>query len=368
MKTTNIILTLCLSFSLTPAFALSPDFYVQWLAKEITPESYQAIMNPSNETLLYNRTGDSRMFDQTTFGPTQAKLASRANIERILRNYLTNANDSVYLTSLYDWNKCKGLRNIIGIKRGTDEAHAGIYILTAHYDSMDRNNVCAPGADDNSSGVTAILEVARVIGLTSTKATVVFIIADCEETGYKMPDGAYMAYGDDFFITNFLVAIPANQQQLNPKLVRAAIGVDMISYNSPAERDCVYLYDAGQGFDALMTDIRQEMRRWSGFAAENILLAGSNNKSDHYPYFRQKGIPSALIIEKGFLTNPNYHTANDSVSIAGYIDYEYAAKITKGVLGYIARHADVTSIEPGIWRLENLINRNPLPVFQMMHE
>ncbi len=359
-KIVSIILTLWLGLAVTPAFALSPDSYVQWLVNEITPDSYRAIMNPSRGTLLYNRTGDSRMLDQVTFCPTQAKLAARANIEKILRNCLTSANDSVYLTSLYDLNQCKGLRNIIGIKRGEDEAHAGIYILTCHYDSMDINHVCAPGADDNSSGVTAILEAARVFGKTSTKATIVFVVADCEEIGNELPGGLHLAYGDDYFITNYFTTTPANRQQINSALVRAAICVDMISYNSPGDHDCVYIYDGGQGFDALTADIRDEMRRWSGFSADNITLAGFSSKSDHYPYFRQKSIPSVLVIEKGFLKNPNKHTANDSVSIPDYIDYKYAAKITRGVVGYIARHSDVTSIEPSIWRIESLFVKKPL--------
>jgi hypothetical protein len=67
------------------------------------------------------------------------------------------------------------------------EARGRVYVLSAHYDSrasdvMDATSP-APGADDDGSGVAAMLEVARVMSRAQLDATVVFIAFAGEEQG-----------------------------------------------------------------------------------------------------------------------------------------------------------------------------------------
>ena len=65
---------------------------------------------------------------------------------------------------------------------------------------------------------------------------------------------------------------------------------------------------------------------------------GHEQRSDHKP-FELAGVDAALVIEYGVWSNPNYHKATDAVETAGYIDYAYATKVTRGVLGYLATAA-----------------------------
>ncbi len=74
--------------------------------------------------------------------------------------------------------------NIVGAISGT-ELNAGAIIVGAHYDSIgtprDSGTVFAPGANDNGSGVAAVLELARIMSASQYKATVMFALFSAEE-------------------------------------------------------------------------------------------------------------------------------------------------------------------------------------------
>lgn len=76
--------------------------------------------------------------------------------------------------------------NIVAVIQGT-EVGAGTLIIGAHYDSvgrpLDSATVDAPGANDNGSGVAAVLELARIMSKTHYKATIMFVLFSAEEVG-----------------------------------------------------------------------------------------------------------------------------------------------------------------------------------------
>ena len=73
-------------------------------------------------------------------------------------------------------------------------------------------------------------------------------------------------------------------------------------------------------------------------AAWPTVNSGASSASDHHP-FELAGVDAALVIEYDVWSNPHYHKATDAVETAGYIDYAYATKVTRGVLGYLATAA-----------------------------
>lgn len=76
--------------------------------------------------------------------------------------------------------------NIVAVIQGT-ELGAGTLIVGAHYDSvgrpLDSGTVDAPGANDNGSGVAAVLELARIMSKSRYKATIMFALFSAEEVG-----------------------------------------------------------------------------------------------------------------------------------------------------------------------------------------
>jgi hypothetical protein len=79
------------------------------------------------------------------------------------------------------------LGNVVATLKGTDPNDDRIFIISGHLDNM-RSNVMdstgdAPGANDDVSGVSAVMECARIMSKTSFPATVIFVAVSGEEQG-----------------------------------------------------------------------------------------------------------------------------------------------------------------------------------------
>jgi Peptidase family M28 len=88
-----------------------------------------------------------------------------------------------------DWAKVHSTgTNIIGVLQGT-EIGGGVIVLSAHYDSINYNfddpNGYAPGANDDASGMAALIEIARIMSQRRHRATVMFIAFSAEEIQRK---------------------------------------------------------------------------------------------------------------------------------------------------------------------------------------
>jgi hypothetical protein len=78
------------------------------------------------------------------------------------------------------------ITNVVATLRGSVTPER-IYVVTGHYDSRASNVLDftsdAPGADDDASGVAAVMEMARVFAGRRTEATIVFAAVAAEEQG-----------------------------------------------------------------------------------------------------------------------------------------------------------------------------------------
>lgn len=73
--------------------------------------------------------------------------------------------------------------NVIARKVGVTTPDI-VYIFSAHYDSTSETpETSAPGADDNASGVAAVLEAARVLASVPLESSVWFVLTAAEEQG-----------------------------------------------------------------------------------------------------------------------------------------------------------------------------------------
>lgn len=94
------------------------------------------------------------------------------------------------------------ITNVVATLKGTQrESEGRIYVVSGHYDSMCTdpvNATCdAPGANDDASGVAAVLEMARVMATRSFDATIVFMAVAGEEQGL---------YGSTYYATQAKLA------------------------------------------------------------------------------------------------------------------------------------------------------------------
>jgi len=91
------------------------------------------------------------------------------------------------------------ITNIVATLRGASSPDR-VYVVTGHYDSRvtDVMNATsdAPGADDDASGVAAVMEMARVFATRPTEATVVFAAVAGEEQGLYGSDHLAQVFKD----------------------------------------------------------------------------------------------------------------------------------------------------------------------------
>lgn len=79
------------------------------------------------------------------------------------------------------------LNNVVATLKGNDPNDDRIFLVSAHLDSRAANNndgeVFAPGANDDASGVAAIMEMVRILSKKAFSGTIVFMAVSGEEHG-----------------------------------------------------------------------------------------------------------------------------------------------------------------------------------------
>ncbi|UCE59028.1 MAG: M28 family peptidase [Phycisphaerales bacterium] len=289
-----IVFPAACAFAMVSPVAASPMGQVA--AAEVSEDSYRYYL----DDMLYTHYGDNR-----GFGP-EHDLA-QANIFTIFASFgLDVALEPVdYNGGTY--------YNVVATQTGTVYPDQE-YIIGAHYDSV--NN---PGADDNASGVALVLEAARVLSQYPSEHTIRYIAFDREEQGLHGSYEYVYAHIDDDIL--------------------GMISADMVAYNDRGG-DTVEVF--GQTASNLHKSAVGDAIGTYGQGL-NYWVGGSSGGSDHVP-FEAAGFEACLLIEEW--GNPNYHTQSDSVDTPNYIDYEFATKITRSVVGFLVDNAGVTTDLP----------------------
>ena len=186
--------------------------------------------------------------------------------------------------------------NIVGVLKGTDLTAKPV-VVSAHYDHVGQQpgGVCL-GADDNASGVSAIIQVAGAYSGLKKKPVrdIIFVAFGAEELGL---------IGSEYFMTNF-----------NKEDIFANINVDMIGRRDTLSKDN-YVYILGTSNNPITHNLHQQANRQTvnlqlDYAYGNEVGSSSMmNRSDHYPFYK-KGIP-VIAFFSGL--HGDYHTPRDTI-------------------------------------------------------
>jgi Zn-dependent M28 family amino/carboxypeptidase len=236
-------------------------------------------------------------------------------------DYITNRFDKIGLKS-YNENykhpfiirnrrneQIKGI-NLIGYIKGKSEK---VIIISAHYDHVGINNSeIFNGADDNASGVAAILASAKYFSENKPKNTLLFIAFDAEEIGLQ---GAY----------SFL-----NNPPLSKELIKLNINLDMVSHNDKSE-----LYAAGTFKTPAIKDIIQHADHQTGISIKfghdqpDMGKDDWTMQSDHGP-FAKENIPFLYF---GVEDHVDYHKPSDDFeNINPNFFYSASTAILKSII------------------------------------
>ncbi len=188
--------------------------------------------------------------------------------------------------------------SLIAEKKGNKKSDQ-VLLIMGHIDSIGE---AFAGADDNASGMAALLEMARILGDFDNEKTIRFFVTNGEETGL-------------IGSTHYARSLERSGEIQN---IKFALNMDMIGFNGTGiveiETDPKYEENA-----RLMGDLA------SKFTSLKTKISLGAWGSDHLP-FLQRGVPSLLTIQDWETKNPCYHQECDKIDL---INFDYVAEITK---------------------------------------
>ena len=271
------------------------------------------------------------------------------------------------------------LGNVVATLKGTDLNDKRIFIISGHLDTrrtdvMDREGD-APGADDDGSGTSAVIECARIMSKHSFPATVIFVAVSGEEQG---------------LLGSTFMANKAKKENWN---VEAVFNNDIIGSNNSNETNIANNTTVrvfSEGIPAFETEknIRKIMslglendsksRELARYVKEigeryvdnlNVVLIYRTDRflrgGDHLPYLKN-GYTAVRITEM----NENFTRQHQDIrtvngihygDLPEHIDYEYLRKNTAMNLSNLANLAKSPAVPAAVKiEVKNLTNSTTL--------
>jgi hypothetical protein len=214
-----------------------------------------------------------------------------------------------------------------------------VVVIGAHYDSdACESGGCNPAADDNATGVAAMIELARRFHATPLARTVRFVAFTNEE--------------EPFFQTEQMGSAVYARQSLAPgEQVVAMLSLETMGYFSDAEGSqqapwptgTLYRLPTVGNFIAFVSDHRSEALMHTAldafdattrFPAEGILSYAwvpGVDWSDHWAYWRD-GVPALMVTDTAPNRNLCYHKPCDT---ADRLDFGRMARVVGGLAGVV---------------------------------
>lgn len=224
----------------------------------------------------------------------------------------------------------KTVRNIVAEIAGSEKPQE-IVLIGAHYDSVTGS----PGANDNASGVAALLELARTLAGEQLRRTLRLVAFTNEEP--------------PFFQTSEMGSrVYAKEASRKGEKIVAMVSLETIGYYSEDEGSQMfpfpplrYFYPTRGNFIAFVANFRSRtllqralkgFRAASDFPAEGLAapewLTGVD-WSDQWSFWRS-GYPAIMITDTAPFRYPHYHSRRDTPD---KLDYGALARVTEGLAG-----------------------------------
>ncbi|KAH8115109.1 Zn-dependent exopeptidase [Phellopilus nigrolimitatus] len=198
--------------------------------------------------------------------------------------------------------------NVVCRYNATEETSA-LVLLSAHYDSRGSfGSTRAPGGDDDGSGTTSILSIARAIGRTGTtfKSNVELCLFAGEEQGLL----GSKAYARE------LRAADAN--------ITLMIQADMLAYRKPGEPPQLGLPDL-----IGTPEVAQLVANISALYSPELEIGITPACCSDHQSFHEQGFASTQVFERaGPIADPMYHNSGDLSNRTGY-DFAQLKSIAK---------------------------------------
>lgn len=208
-------------------------------------------------------------------------------------------------------NFSKPAYNMVGVLEGNDPKLKNEFIIIgAHYDhigiiSAVNGDAIANGANDNASGTTIVLELARYFGNAKTnKRSLIFALFSAEEKGLL---------GSNHLAKKLKVQNLDLYTMLNFEMV----GVPLV------DKD-YFMYVTGYK----MSNLAEVSNRYADEKLIGFLPKAMEfnlfKRSDNFPFHEAFGVPSQTYCTFDFTNFDQYHQVGDEVSL---MDFEHMARV-----------------------------------------
>jgi len=212
----------------------------------------------------------------------------------------------------------------------------GCIVVGAHYDTVPST----PGADDNASGVAALLEFVEQLGTERLGRTLRFAFFPNEEPPF-FPDAGMgsAAYAERL-----------RREQVD---VHVMISLEMLGFYSDQAKSQRYppglsvFYPDRGNFIGLVSnlssrhrlrEVERAFRASTTFPCESLAAPEWTvvvGLSDHRSFWKA-GYPALMVTDTAFMRNPHYHQPTDT---ADTLDYARFAEVTSGLIEAVRRLA-----------------------------
>lgn len=229
--------------------------------------------------------------------------------EKVIRDWIGKDNDGLLSldTNIAFFNQSYTWKNKIVTIPGHGPNADEIVLMTAHLDSTSPTPITsAPGAEDNASGVAALLEAARLFRFYKFDRTIKIIFFTGEEQGLL----GSIAYVADH---------PAEMEN-----IVGVVNLDMFGYDYNNDR-CFELHVGTLAASNMVgTCFTNVINNYGLNLTYDYLIGGATGASDHAPFW-YAGVGAVEVLENysdqhmtngcfGQDRNPNYHTTNDRIA------------------------------------------------------
>lgn len=248
-------------------------------------------------------------------------------IENYFKSYQLKPYFETYRDTLSNFKK--PAYNIVGVVEGNDPNLKNEYILIgAHYDHIgtikpENGDYIANGANDNASGTTSVLEMARYFGTNKTnKRTLIFALFSAEEKG---------------LLGSKHLAKKLKEQDLN---LYTMLNFEMTGV--PLQGKDYFVYITGYDMSNLAeVSNKYAKENWVGFlpTAKEFNLY---QRSDNYPFHEEFGVPSHTFCTFDFTNFNHYHKVGDE---NGLMDFGHMATLVNKAIPMIEGIANAPSQE-----------------------
>jgi Zn-dependent M28 family amino/carboxypeptidase len=216
--------------------------------------------------------------------------------------------------------------NIFAQRQGTNKK-SGAILVAAHYDTVK----FSPGADDNSTGIAVMLEIARLLANYPTNRTLQLVFFDKEEAGL-LGSRSFVNQGKHLqnlqgVIVMDMVGYACHVQGCQkypvglPVVYPSTDQGDFLAVIGDSEH--LNLLDAFQNSATITTNPALDLPKLPGVLTLPVPLKGlltpDTLRSDHAPFW-YRGIGAVLVTDTANLRTPYYHKPSD---VPKTIEYEF---------------------------------------------